>query len=412
MIYCIFAAGFPYFTLIHYSTAATMIKIFDEQRCLNLNHLAIYLMLTSDEMALYGDKLEGLNRFSSLTKGVFRFAIVEKGETPYDKLPKEMIRNMRHYNVMARLVDSIHDIYCYGLDEIDLEGDKSSIHEQLKVFVEQVCKENIDHLDILYHRLSHSSRIKMRYYFDEDIVKELFEAALKGENAGNNNCKSVFQGSFISLDLKSSLEIAKSAADSKKEQMDLKIEKERCEREVPDYKPQISITVKNIVKTNDNNPKGRLKKKPGVELNIDGNIVPVVFDSTDQTFLYIIIIMARKEGCIIRRSDFMHIEENPNDNIKELLLRNSMNIWIKKRYQALGFKRDFEDWCRAIKNDIHRMDDAASKIKRKLWERLCSKYKNAYFYCVIHNKYKFYDIPINGKDISIDPKIMELIDED
>lgn len=389
-----------------------MVKIFDEQKCLNLNHLAIYLMLTSDEMALYGDKLKDLNRYSTLTKGIFRFYIIEKGETPYDKLPKEMIRNMRHYNVMARLVDSIHDIYCYGLDEIDLEGDKSSILEQLKVFVEQVCKENIDHLDILYHRLSHSSRIKMRYYFDEDIVKELFEAALKGENAGNNVCKSVFQGNLISLDMKSSLEIAKSAADSKKEQMELKIEKDRCERNAPDYTPKISMTVKNIVKTKDNNQKGRQTKKPGVELNIDGNVVPVVFDSTDQTFLYIIILMARKEGVIIRRSDFLHIEENPNDNIKELLLRKSMNIWIKKRFLALGLKRDYDDWCRTIKNDIHRMDDAASKIKRKLWEILGSNYKNAYFYCVIHNKYKFYDIPIYGKDISIDPKILEKYSEE
>lgn len=409
MIYCIFAAGFPYFTLIHYSTATTMIKIFDEQRCLNLNHLAIYLMLTSDEMALYGDKLEGLNRFSSLTKGIFRFDIVEKGETPYDKLPKEMIRNMRHYNVMARLVDSIHDIYCYGLDEIDLEGDKSSIHEQLKVFVEHVCKENIDHLDILYNRTTFTSRTKMKYYLAEDIVKELFEAALKGENTGNNFCKSMIQGDLLTLDMKSSLEIAKSAADSKKEQMESKIEKERCEREEPDYTPQISMTVKYLKTENKN---GRQNMKPGVELNIDGNIVSVVFDSTDQTFLYIITLMARKEGRIIRRSDFMHIEEKPNDNIKELRHRKSMNIWIKRRYQALRLKRSYDDWCRVIRNDIHRMDDAVGKIKRKLWESLCPKYKNAYYYCLLQNDHKFYDIRIYGKDICIDPKILELIDED
>ena len=115
-----------------------MVKIFDDQNCLELNLLAIYLMLTSEEMALYGDKLKDLNRFSTLTKGIFHFYIIEKGETPYNKLPKEMIRNMRHYNVMARLVDSIHVIYCYGLDEIDLEEDKSSIIKQLQVFVEQV----------------------------------------------------------------------------------------------------------------------------------------------------------------------------------------------------------------------------------------------------------------------------------
>ena len=34
-----------------------MIIIDDERRILNLNHMAIYLMLTAKEMAMYGDKL-------------------------------------------------------------------------------------------------------------------------------------------------------------------------------------------------------------------------------------------------------------------------------------------------------------------------------------------------------------------
>ena len=79
----------------------------------------------------------------------------------------------------------------------------------------------------------------------------------------------------------------------------------------------------------------------------------------------------------------LHIEENPNDNIKELRHRKSMNVWIKRRYQALRLKRSYDDWCRVIRNDIHRMDDAVGKIKRKLWESLCPKYKNAYYYCLL-----------------------------
>ena len=389
-----------------------MVKIFDKQNCLNLTHLAIYLMLTTDEMALYGDKLKDLNRYSTLTKGIFHFYIIEKGETPYDKLPKEMIRNMRHFNVMARLVDSIHDIFCYGLDEIELEGDKSSIVEQLKVFVEQVCKENIDHLDILENRPTITSWARRKYLQSNNIVKELFETALKGENAGKAEGKELLQGEMISKNSKDSLEIAQLAVGSKKPQMWLS-EKERCEREEPENPPHITITVKNVVKPGIYTKDGQPKMGLGVELNIDGSIVPVVFKSTDQTFLYIITLMTNMESRLIRRSDFLYINDvsNENEGNKSLRQRKSFNKWIKKRYQAMLFKRSFDDWCQAIRNDIHRIDDAVSKIKRTLWDELHEKNKDAYYYCILYNhtKYKFYNIRIYKNNIHIDPKILERI---
>ena len=54
-----------------------MIIINDPLRLLNLNPLAIYLMLMPDEKAQYRDKLKDLNRYSTLTKGIFHFDIVE-----------------------------------------------------------------------------------------------------------------------------------------------------------------------------------------------------------------------------------------------------------------------------------------------------------------------------------------------
>lgn len=385
-----------------------MVKIFDDQNCLELNLLAIYLMLTSEEMALYGDKLKDLNRFSTLTKGIFHFYIIEKGETPYNKLPKEMIRNMRHYNVMARLVDSIHVIYCYGLDEIDLEEDKSSIIKQLQVFVEQVCKENIDHLDILSKRITSTSHAAVKYLRGKKIFTELFEAALRGEKPYNSKGKAVLQGD--SHDRRDSLKIAKLAVGSKKNNW--QSEKIRCEQEEPDNHPHITISVK-YVKTGKEYKDSRPKKGLGVELNIDGNIVPVVFGSTDQTFLYIITLMTRSSDRWICRSDFLHIYDVPHENegINDFQRRKSLNLWMKKMYQAMCFKKSFEEWCQVIKKNIHRIDDAVSKIKRTLWDALNKKYKDAYYYCILYNyrKYNFYDIRIYKDNISIDPKILKRI---
>ena len=56
-----------------------MIIINDKNRILNLNHLAIYIMLSESEEREYGKKLSHLNNDVSLTKGIFQFAIVKKG---------------------------------------------------------------------------------------------------------------------------------------------------------------------------------------------------------------------------------------------------------------------------------------------------------------------------------------------
>ena len=62
-----------------------MIIINDKNRILNLNHLAIYIMLSESEEREYGKKLSHLNNDLSLTKGIFQFAIVKKGTTPYEE---------------------------------------------------------------------------------------------------------------------------------------------------------------------------------------------------------------------------------------------------------------------------------------------------------------------------------------
>ena len=385
-----------------------MIIITDRKRLLNLNNFAIYLMLTPDEKAQYGDKLKSLNRYSTLTKGLFHFDIVEKGDTPYDKLPEEMIRNMSYFNVMVRVVNTIRFTYCYGMERIDLEADIASIVKQLKIFVEQVCEMNIFHLDILRQRDTTSARLATQYYKDNHIVIELFEAALKDEIADKNAYKLWHQDGSTSLDMKSSLEIARSVANNEKEKQKSIIEKERCEREMPDNHPLITMTVK-MVKTGKEYKDGRPKMGLGVEMNIDGNIVPVYFGSTDRTFLYIIVLISQRERRSVKRSNFLPLVGMKQDGVesaKNQSVRQWFQNWLRIRYNALLFVRDFEDWYRGVKEDPHPLDVAMGGIKKKLWEKLYPKYKDAYYYCLIINNNGCYRIRIDSNNICIDPEIL------
>ena len=392
-----------------------MITINDDQRLLNLNHMAIYLMLTQDEKARYEEKLKGLNKYSTLTRGLFHFDIVEKGDTPYEELPKEMIRNMRHYNVLVRLVNSIHGIYCYGMEDIELEAEMPAIVDELKSFVDAVCKEDIKQLDILCNRQTSTSMAAMKMYRENNIVKEIFEAALEGDDVDAAKAKALLEKTSSSADMETSLGIASSAADAGKEKAASKIEKERCEREKPFERPSITMTVK-YVRTGKFFKDGREQKKLGIELNIDGDYVPVWFGSTDQTFLYIATIMACAEGKTLKRSDFQPVEKLiSNRPSRETAIREERKeivTWLNNRFSALSFDQRFDIWYKGViaYDDAHPLNVAIGQIRQKLWNFLCLQHKNAYYYSFVINEDGRYKIRgISKNNIKIDPKIIDRI---
>ena len=390
-----------------------MIIINDEQRLLNLNHMAIYLMLTQDEKACHEEKLKRLNKYSTLTRGLFHFDIIEKGDTPYEELPKDMIRNMRHYNVLVRLVNSIHGIYCYGMEDIELNAEMPAIVDELKSFVDAVCKENVKQLDILCNRHTSTSISAMKMYRDNNIVRDIFEAALEGDDVDASKAKTLLEKTTSSTDMGTSLGIASSAADAEKEKAASKIEKERCEREKPFERPSITMTVK-YVKTGKVFKNGREQKKLGVELNIDGDSVPVWFGSTDQTFLYIATIMACAEGRTIKRSDFQPVEKliAKNSSGEKAIREERKEIitWLSSRFSTLSFDQRFDTWYKGViaYADAHPLNVALGVIRKKLWNFLCLQHKNAYYYSFVVNEKGGYKIRgISKNNIKIDPRLQE-----
>ena len=381
-----------------------MITIKDRQRLLNLNYMAIYLMLTSDEIVQYGDKLKNLNRHTTLTRGLFHFDVVERGDNPYDKLPKEITHATEGFNVMVRLINDIHEMYGYGLEKIDLGLEMSALVKELNKYVDAVCEENIDRLDVLGNRNTGTSMAAMKKYRESNIVKEVFTRALKGKIENREESQELVQTAYPTPDMATSLDLAKGATDDK---YALSIEKDRCEREEPSEKPDISIKV-TYVKTGKVRKDGSRLKKLGMEFTINGDTVPVYLGSTDQQILYFATLLAKMEGETFKRSDFSVLA--PNDTVSKKG-RERMAKWLHDRFCALIVTRNFNEWYKGVKENPHPFDVAIGGIKAKLWEILSPKHKNAFYYTLILNKDGRYKIRVSANHIEIDPKIMERINK-
>lgn len=375
-----------------------MIIIEDDKKILNLNHMAIYLMLTAEEMAEYKDKLKTLNSFRKLTRGIFRFEIVEKGDTPYEMLPKEMTRTVTNCNVLVRLINSIHNIYCYGLDTIDLKLDEQELRAELSSIVDDVCKKNIKQMDILCERQTGTAMQAVREYRAINIVKDTFECALEGIIPKEGTIEQI-ETYGRTADMKESLELVKGTTSDRYKD---KIERERAGREAPSTPPSISITVSDVFYED---KKGRQKKGKGFVFKINDDVISVPFNKIDQTMLYSAVLISSVYGIKLKRSDFTTYSSKEK------------KIWLKKVFSALCFDERFEDWFEKINRHgpAARINDAKSKVNKALWDILSNEHKDAYYYCLLvtkndHTDKSQYVIRTNKNRIHIADFLMDRLD--
>ena len=372
-----------------------MIIVKDKQRTLNLNHRAIYIMLSPKEKSRYGDTLSGIITNSALTKGLFQFYIIEKGNTPYEELPRDMTRATSMCNVMVRLVNSIHKTYCYGLDCIDFGKDADGIRAELDSFVRSVCEENIMQLEILEERQTNSAMVARQTYEDEAIVKVMFEEALSDGICHERNAPSALERLYSSTDLETSLELVLGALDSK---LSRKVQMEYYERENPSFeRPDISVSI-TMVPTGKTKKDGTEKIGWGFDICINQTHIPVHFGSNDQTFLYAALLFASRDGIALCRRDFTDYAPSKDQR------------WLQSKYRAFGFSSNFQKWYEAVKKkDAHRIDDAVSKIKGTLWDSLSGVSKKAYHYLCIVTDNARYKVRIHKDRIFLGPILIDRI---
>lgn len=354
-----------------------MIKIDDENRLLNLNHTVIYLLVTHEENELYGDKLKNLNRYAQLTKGLFRFDIVEKGDNPYDKLPEDLVNATKTYNVMVRLINSIHGIYCYGLEQVDITADIKDIVAKLKEFIKEVCKQNINNLEILEPRASSPSSMAVSYYKAHHLFADVFDCALHMTAEDSEEARRIIENVTNSDDAKESRNQMLGVVNN---DYAPEIERKRLEREHPLVCPEISVAIKKVP-TGKVSKNGTVKKGLGIEITINNEPpIPVYlpsFGGKHLAFLYLAILFAIKEGKSIYKNDFVYGTKT-KDRLEKL----------KRQFKTLKLT-GFETFIAAVSNAPYdkrydRINDAKSKVNTALWNILHDQYKDAYHYLCIN----------------------------
>lgn len=386
-----------------------MIKITDKRRLLNLDPTVIYLMLTPEERLAYEKKLRMLNEDAFATKGLFRFDIVEKSDSPYEQLPEEMVRATRECNVFVRLINSIHGIFCYGLELVDFEEKSSSLSVQLMQFVEEVCKENMLHLEILKPRGSSFSMQAMNYYNAHQLFWEVFESALNLDTDDLAEARRIIEKAANSHGAQTSHDLMEGVLNNR---LASKIEKERLEREAPKVRPEIKVEIKNV-------PTGRTTKSRGekyglgIEITInDETPIPVYFTHVREgnasmggyhvTFLYLALLLAKKEDVHIRRRDFTSYP----DPYTQLWLRKKLKKFqlYKTLEEIYGVKN--KDKVAELTAESKKLTQAKANINTILWKVLSDQYKDAYHYLCVHrgdkeHRTSRYDIGLESEQIIV-----------
>lgn len=393
---------------IAFLTILTMIKINDERRLLNLSHTVIYLMLTPEEHQAYAEKLRTLNNDSTLTKGLFSFDIVEKGDAPYEQLPVEMIRATRECNVFVRLINSIHGIFCYGLELVDIDADFSVLKAQLMDFVESTCKENIMNLDILAPRGSALSIQAMNYYYTHQLFSEVFESALNLDFDDMIEAQQTIENITNSYDATTSHDLMRGVVDNR---LSEKVEKERLENETPKVRPEIIVEIKTNVDTGRTRKNGEPIKELGIEITINGTTpIPVCFTSmggSHLTYLYLMLLIGNKEGINLRRKDFTELGDR------------KIQRWLRNWFGIFLFDTTFDKFLEKVNahGTAALVNDAKSKINKALWTILSDEHKDAYHYLCVFTKDKRkpsskYEVRLGYNQIKIDPNLCKRISVD
>ena len=379
-----------------------MIVIDDRNLTLDLNLLDIYLMLTAEEQEQWGEKLKGLNTYRSMTRGIFRFVVVEKGDAPYNLLPVEMTRAVRDCNVLVRFVNSIHFCNCYGLDWVDFSMDAEGVRRELRGIVDEVCRKNIDQLDILRNRPTSSAESAYIRYARHNMVQETFEKALKGEIIPKEQVPTGLIGTLRALDARESQRLVHDILNYAPTESDDSMAEER---HMPVNCANVEVTIKKV-KTGKQISNGTEKVAWGVALNIEGDVIEIPCPQKDQIMLYAAVLLAYKTGMDLTRRDF-------TDNAKTV-----KRIWLKKLFGAFGFDGDFNHWFEMINKNgkAARISDAKSKWNNRLHDALPDKYRNVYYYCCINmvdarTDSSNYMVKLNRRNIHFDERLLKAMDD-
>lgn len=408
---------------------AEMKIILDPLKQLNYHPLKVYFMLSSKDYTQYADNLRKLNRYKGLTQGLFKFHAVLRGKSYFQELTDDLKHAISKNNIIVRLVNDSEGNFCYALGRINFSQDPDSWEENLRKFVVEVCKYNLDALSSLYesegnfkgghvaliNRLKEAinqeqykqgvwrkiltpKSLRVRNYchipdhikiLRDSVYKQLDTASAKEDF---NKMMAYFEEIMDAPKFKDSDSYAEAAVNqtyAKNISDDYRSRVRKFDR------PNITISIKKVVAKVG---KYKVKQEWGVEIGVDGEVVPVYIGSTAAAMVYICTLLRHRIGDKLFRGYF----RLPLAFKQKTGREGSYLLWIEQVYQKLypGASVGFDDWYRKMQLDSCRFINQGKSESARVINRCLVSHPAAIYYCCLQkgqtegrDTFYYFDLP-------------------
>ena len=436
--------------------------IADSHKQLNYHPLIIYFMLQPKDHELYAKALNGLNKYNGFTRGIFKFRAVERGTKYCEDLTNDLKATLKKFNVIVRLVDDEEGNYNYALGKMNFSQEPDRFELSMQKFIIDVCEQNIKNLDNQLKQYTSDSEESKEY---ADMIAEMtkiFRNAIMLKGFRHGVWKKLlfpepmefrFESCFsrlpsdISFGRQLPLDILKEKENLENELSDYKslklkfnelwakveaimntpsfeesdryvqgtVDHSRSEdfsldyksRNKPSIRPNITITITKVVSRE---LKNRTKMAWGVEIEIEGDVVPVYIGSVAAAMVYICTLLKKKMGTHLYRSAF---KKSLSENIPRAN-RDKDVIWMEQVYKTLypGATEDFKCWYLNMqKNSCQFINQGKGAASRKIIDILVN-HQNATPFCIIEtckNEPTYYNIDVPAENIIVHKDLEDLI---
>ena len=160
-------------------------------------------------------------------------------------------------------------------------------------------------------------------------------------------------------------------------------------------RPNITISIKKVVAKVG---KYKVKQEWGVEIGVDGEVVPVYIGSTAAAMVYICTLLRHRIGDKLFREYF----RLPLAFKQKLGKEGSYLLWIEQVYQKLypGASVGFDDWYQKMQLDSCRFINQGKSESARVINRCLVNHPTAIYYCCIQkgqtegrDTFYYFDLP-------------------
>ncbi len=364
-----------------------MSRIVTSQNYLNLERMVIYFLSSPDNKGL-NKMVLGLNQYQAFTASLYSYEVrfIDPSSEKYKKLPEDIRSALDEHNFVTRLADDLDGNIVYDFDDINISCNPISFYKEMWWYLQDVVYFEYHHLEDLLvqaHRPKNTAIRKRR----NELRDMRFAVECVMRNTAIGDCDrdiwAIMRG------------------DGEKSHNDI------------NNKPNFRISIEKVPYIDKR--KNRENSRYGISVKIGDYSIPICFESTDQTMLYIAAILRYKMNMPL------YIHELRNNQLGNAQVREKSRRWLNKLFSVIVSKeqKQFDRWITDTIRDAEKKGQAiyqaksatARVIKQKL--QLCP---NAIAYCTLNtergkDKDSYYNFKCEPNDISVCPELQDIMQE-